>query len=225
LPPLSPSDLAPNLLIGTRVRIAEDVEIGPNVVLYDDIALDSGVQLDVGAVVGRPARRSRGSRTPDAPHGQTVLETGAIVSPYALVSANVRMGPHSFLGDYSHLREGVRLGADVVVGASGGIGRHVQVGDRTRMQNGCLVGPNSVVEEDCFLGPRVQLLTGRTMGNARRDTPTRLRRGCQIGGGVTILPGLEIGEEAVVGAGAVVVRDVPAGAQVRGVPARLAQVG
>jgi acetyltransferase-like isoleucine patch superfamily enzyme len=217
---LNPSDRAPNLLIGARVQIADDVEIGANVILHDDVTVSAGAQLDHGAVLGRPARRSHGSRTPAAESGPTVLGEGAIVSPYALISADVQMGRHSFLGDHAHLREGVRLGAEAMVGAACGIGRHVEIGDRARLQNRCLVGPGSVVESDCFLGPGVQVLTGRTMGASPRKPPPRLRRRCQIGAGVTILPGVEIGEEAVVGAGAVVVADVPEGVMVRGIPAR-----
>jgi UDP-2-acetamido-3-amino-2,3-dideoxy-glucuronate N-acetyltransferase len=219
---LSPSKLAPNLLIGARVKIADNVEIGANVVLYDDVILKEGVQLDDGAVLGRLALRNRGSRTPPAIGGPTILEEGAIVAPYALVSAGVRMGPHSFLGDHAHLREGALLGADVVVGAGCGIGRNVEIGDRTRMQNHCVVGPNIVIEPNCFFGPGAQVLTGRTMSAPERVAPPVLRRGCQIGAGVQILPGVEIGEEAIVGAGSVVAEDVPAGAAVRGVPARLA---
>jgi UDP-2-acetamido-3-amino-2,3-dideoxy-glucuronate N-acetyltransferase len=220
VPGLNPSDLGPNLLVGARVRIADDVEIGANVVLHDDVVLGEGVQLDHGAVLGRPPRRSRGSRTPDADGGPTILEEGAIVSPYALVSAGVRMGPHSFLGDHAHLREGVRLGADTMVGSACGIGRNVEIGDRARLQNRCIVGPGSQIEVDCFLAPGVHVLTGRTMGSAPRGAAPRLRRGCQIGAGVTILPGIEIGEGAVVGAGAVVTADVPPETVVRGIPAR-----
>jgi UDP-2-acetamido-3-amino-2,3-dideoxy-glucuronate N-acetyltransferase len=77
-----------------------------------------------------------------------------------------------------------------------------------------------VIEEDCFLGPGVNVLTGRTMGSPPRASRPVLRRGCQIGAGAKILPGVEIGEEAVVGAGAVVLGDVAPGARVRGVPAR-----
>ncbi len=107
-----------------------------------------------------------------------------------------------------------------MVGAGCGIGRKVEIGDRSRLQNGTVVGPNVVIEPDCFLGPGVQILTGRTMGKPSRGSSRLLRRGCQIGAGAKLMPGVEIGEEAVVGAGAVVVRDVAGGTRVMGMPAR-----
>jgi acetyltransferase-like isoleucine patch superfamily enzyme len=97
----------------------------------------------------------------------------------------------------------------------------VEIGARSRMQNHCVVGPGSVIEEDCFLGPGVQVLTGRTMGRAPRAEPPVLRQGCQVGAGAKIMPGIEVGAEAVVGAGAVVLADVPAGKVVRGIPAQI----
>ena len=66
-------------------------------------------------------------------------------------------------------------------------------------------------------------MNDNTMARNDRKTPLRgptLRRGCRIGGGVLLTPGVEIGEEAFVGAGAVVTRDVPARTRVAGVPAR-----
>lgn len=218
---LTPSELAPNLLVGAGVRIADDVELGANIVLHDDVTVEAGARLDHGAVLGRISHFSRRSRSSSVAGGPTVVEAGAIVCPYALVAAGVRMGPHSFLGDHAHLREGVRLGADVTVGAGCGIGRNVEIGDRTRMQNHVVVGPGIVIEPGCFLGPGAQVLTGRTMSTPARVGPPVLRRGCQIGAGVQILPGVEIGEEAVVGAGSVVAEDIPPGVVVRGVPARL----
>ncbi|HEX3173353.1 MAG TPA: DapH/DapD/GlmU-related protein [Solirubrobacterales bacterium] len=222
---LRSSDLAPFLLLGARVTLGEDVEIGANVVIYDDVTVGNRVRLDDGAVLGRMGYRNRSSRTPAPSRGPTSIESGAIVSPYALVSAGARMGPCSFLGDHAHIREGVSLGADAMVGASCGIGRNVEVGDRTRIQTHSVVGPGTHVEPDCFLGPGVQVLTGRKMTTVERAGPPRLRRGCQIGAGAKIMPGIEIGEEAIVGAGAVVTADVPAGAVVRGIPARLAMAG
>jgi acetyltransferase-like isoleucine patch superfamily enzyme len=221
---LVPSDLAPGLLIGDGVTIADDVEIGPNVVIHDGVSVGPGARLDVGAVLGRSARLNRRSRTVPVEREETVIEAGATVCAYALVGAGVRMAPHSLLGDHAHLREGARLGTDTMVGAGCGIGRNVEIGDRTRVQNQSVVGPNVVIESDCFLGPAVQILTGRTMGKPARATLRVLRRGCQIGAGAMLMPGVEIGEEAVVGAGAVVVGDVAPGSTVKGVPAREAYV-
>jgi acetyltransferase-like isoleucine patch superfamily enzyme len=102
------------------------------------------------------------------------------------------------------------------------MGRDVVIGDRTRMQNLCVVGRGTVIEGDCFLGPGVHLLSGRTMSESERKRPPVLRRGCQIGSGTIVMAGIEIGEEAVIGAGAVVTADVAPGTTVRGVPARAA---
>jgi acetyltransferase-like isoleucine patch superfamily enzyme len=99
----------------------------------------------------------------------------------------------------------------------------VTIGNRVKIQSNCYVTAGTVVEDDVFLGPGVVLTNDDTMGRHEAgeapDAPT-LRRACRIGGGAVILPGVEIGEEAAVGAGAVVLDDVPGRRLVVGVPAR-----
>jgi len=219
---LCPSDRAPNLLVGARVEIAADAEIGANVVLLDDVVIEAGARVDHGAVVGRTENVNRRSRSPQPPAGQTRIGEGTIVCPYGLVAAGVQMEPNSFLGDFGLVNAGARFGVDVAVGSGSGIGRRTVIGNRTRLQNLVMMGPDVVIEEDCFLGPAVQILTGRKMTAAERAGSPILRRGCQIGAAAVIMPGVEIGEEAVVGAGAVVTSDVPPGEVVRGIPARVA---
>jgi acetyltransferase-like isoleucine patch superfamily enzyme len=202
------------------VEIADGVEIGANVIILDKVRIEAGARIDSGAILGRISKLNRRSRSTVPECRPTVIEAGATVCAYALVTAGARMGPHSLLGDHAHVRDGVRLGTDVVVGTISGVGRNVVIGDRTRLQNNCVVGRETVIEEDCFLGPGAQLLTGRTMSASERKPPPTLRRGCQIGAGATILSGVEIGEEAIVGAGAIVTADVAPGTTVRGIPAR-----
>ena len=202
------------------MTIADDAEIGANVVIYDEVRVGPATLIQHGAVLGRASTYRRGSSEPPPVPGETLIEEGAIVGNYCLISAGARLAPHAFVGDHAVIREGVSLGSDTMIGCACGIGRNVEIGDRTRMQATTILGAKVVIEEDCFLGPGVHILTGRTMGTPPRNSRPILRRGCQIGAGAKILPGVEIGEEAVVGAGAVVIADVPPEARVKGVPAR-----
>jgi len=217
---LNQSDLAPNLLLGDGVEIGADVEIGANVVVHDDVSIGEGARIDHGAIIGRLARVSRGSNSPPPASGSTTIGAGSIVCAYAIVEAGAQLGVHALIGDYAAVREGVTIGADVAVGYASMVKHGAELHDRVRVQSHCVVGSEVVIEQDAFLGTGVQILTGRLMTSADRRPPPHLRRACQIGAGAQILPGVEIGEEAVVGAGAVVTAYVPPGAVVSGIPAR-----
>jgi UDP-2-acetamido-3-amino-2,3-dideoxy-glucuronate N-acetyltransferase len=82
----------------------------------------------------------------------------------------------------------------------------------------------TLIEDDVFVGPGVTTTNDSTMARHDPEMPLRgaiLRRACRIGGGAVLAPGVEIGEEGYVAAGAIVTRDVPARAVVMGVPARV----
>jgi acetyltransferase-like isoleucine patch superfamily enzyme len=99
----------------------------------------------------------------------------------------------------------------------------VRVGDRVRIQTGCYITGFSELEDDVFVGPGVTLTNDDAMGRHSPGQDLRgalLRRACRVGGGVVVVPGVEVGEEAFVAAGAVVTRDVAPRAVVMGVPAR-----
>jgi acetyltransferase-like isoleucine patch superfamily enzyme len=128
------------------------------------------------------------------------------------------------LGDQSCVRERCELGDDVVVGRGSLVENDTTVGSRTKIQANAYVTAYSTLEEDVFIAPCVVTTNDNFMGrteqrHALRKGPT-IRRGARIGGGAVLLPGIEVGEEAFVGAGAVVLADVPARALVVGNPAR-----
>lgn len=126
---------------------------------------------------------------------------------------------------------GCRLGTDCRVGPFVEIQEGVIVGDRCKIESHSFVCTGVVIEDDVFVGHGVQFTNdrfprssadGRLLGGADWVLePTRVCRGASIGSGSVILPGLVIGPRALVGAGAVVTRDVPEGAVVDGNPARV----
>ena len=112
----------------------------------------------------------------------------------------------------------------MVVGRGAFVENDVAVGARTKIQANAYVTAYSTLEEDVFLAPCVVTTNDNFMGRTERRHELRkgptIRRGARIGGGAILLPGIEIGEEAFVGAGAVVLHDVPARAVMVGNPAR-----
>lgn len=128
------------------------------------------------------------------------------------------------LADLVMVRERAVLGEEVMIGRLCGISTDTCIGDRTRIQNECVVAYGTVLEEDVMLAPRAAVIGDPTMG--RRDLSERdrlgtiVRRAARIGIGAIVFPPVEIGEEAVVGANAVVREDVAPRTIVVGAPAR-----
>jgi UDP-2-acetamido-3-amino-2,3-dideoxy-glucuronate N-acetyltransferase len=218
---LLPSDRAPQLLVAPGVVIPDDAVIGANVVLRAGVVLGRGVVVEDFALLGKLPALAAGSASPPAHHAPTLVGDGAIIGSHTVVNAGAVIGSGAYLGDHCGMREGARLGADASLGRGSAIGRDAVVGDRARTQAFCGLAARVVVEDDCFLGGAVLMMAGLTM--SQRDvepSPSALRRGARVGSGAQILTGVEVGQEAVVGAGSVVTRDVPPGVTVAGVPAR-----
>ena len=179
----------------------------------------------------RRQRRARQAARAVAPldreaWGASALELGegTIVSTGAIVFAGTKVGARAIIGDQSCVRERCELGDDVVVGRGSLVENDTTIGARTKIQANAYVTAYSTLEEDVFIAPCVVTTNDNLMGRTEkrhelRKGPT-IRRGARVGGGAVLLPGIEVGEEAFVGAGAVVIRDVPPRAVVVGNPAR-----
>jgi acetyltransferase-like isoleucine patch superfamily enzyme len=200
-------------------------EVHPTAVVYPGTVLGEGVRIHEYAVVGKQPALSPRSTAKREPLKPTVIGDGTIVSTGAVVFAGSRIGERVILGDQSCVRERVEIGDDVVVGRGSLVENDTTIGTLTKIQAGAYITAYSTLEDNVFIAPCVVTTNDNFMGRTERRHalmrgPT-IRRGARVGGGAILCPGVEIGEEAFVGAGAVVVRDVPARKLVVGSPARV----
>src|SRR2546425_1520414 len=199
-------------------------EIHSTAVVYPGTVLGEGVKVLEYAVVGKRPRlppRSTARREPLPP---AQIGDGTIVSTGAIVFAGTRIGARVILGDQSCVRERVEIGDDVVVGRGSLVENDTTIGALTKIQADAYITAYSTLEDNVFIAPCVVTTNDNFMGRTEKrheqvKGPT-IRRGTRIGGGAILCPGVEIGEDAFVGAGAVVMKDVPPRTVVVGSPAR-----
>ncbi len=199
--------------------------VHPSAVVHPGTVLGAGVKVLEGAVVGKQPALSPRSTASRAPVGPAVIGDGSIVSTGAIVFAGAVVGQRVILGDQSCVRERVTIGDDVVVGRGSLIENDTSIGAMTKIQADAYITAHSTLEEHVFIAPCVVTTNDNWMGRTDKRIgnikgPT-IRRGARIGGGAILCPQIEIGEEAFVGAGAVVTKDVPPRVVVVGNPARV----
>jgi acetyltransferase-like isoleucine patch superfamily enzyme len=200
-------------------------EIHETAIVHPGTVLGEGVKVLEHAVVGKQPSLSPRSTAKREPLEPTEIGDGTIVSTGAIVFAGTKVGARVILGDQSCVRERVVVGDDVVIGRGSLVENDTTIGALTKIQAEAYITAYSTLEEQVFIAPCVVTTNDNFMGRTERrheliKGPT-IRRGARIGGGAILLPGIEIGEEAFVGAGAVVTKDVEPRMLVVGSPARV----
>jgi acetyltransferase-like isoleucine patch superfamily enzyme len=199
-------------------------EVAATAIVYPGTVVGDGCKILDYAVVGKQPTLSPRSTAKREELPPLVLGAGTIVSTGAVVFAGTTLGERVIVGDQACVRERCTIGDDVVVGRGSLVENDTSIGARTRIQANAYVTAYSLLEDDVFIAPCVITTNDNFMGRTEKRLelmkgPT-IRRGARVGGGSVLLPGIEIGEEAFIGAGAVVLRDVPPRAVMVGSPAR-----
>ncbi len=147
------------------------------------------------------------------------------------IAPDVKLGKNVRLHDFVNLY-GCEIGDDVKIGTFVEIQKGVKIGNRCKISSHTFICEGVTLEDEVFVGHNVAFTNDRypraTNGNGQLQTGTdwecvrtHVKRGASIGTGATLLCGITIGENAMIGAGSVVTKDVPAGATVAGNPARI----
>src|SRR3954470_4660348 len=215
---------SPGLVLSPTAQVGEGVRFGAHVVVHDDVVIGDGVVVQDGAILGKAPTLSPRSSMAGATAAPLVIEEGAAICAQAIVFAGARIGRGKIVGDQAFVRERSVIGEGCVIGRAATVDCDVTIGARVRIQTQVYVTAFSLIEDDVFIGPCAMTTNDNTMARRLPHEPMRgatLRRACRIGGGAVLVPGVEVGEEAFVAAGAVVTNDVPARALVMGVPARV----
>lgn len=211
-------------VVGPGVRIGARCTIGSGVVLHPGTSIGDDVRVDDHAVIGKaPMRSPRSAGTTAELLPPPRIGDGCQIGTAAVVYAGAEIGRRVLVADLATVREHVVVGDEVIVGRNVTIEPRTSIGARCKMETNAHVAPLSKVGADCFLGPGVVFTNddflGRTQERFRHHGGPVVEDGARIAANATILPNRRVGRDALVAAGAVVTRDVPAKTVVMGAPA------
>lgn len=215
--------LGHNVVIMENVQIGECVSLGHNVVIHAGTIIGDGVDIQDNAVIGRQPK-SGASSTRRVKKNLPGLEIGTevVIGTGVILYAGTKIGRRAMIADLASIREGCVIGESAIIGRATTVELQTTVGARSIIQTACHLTGNMIIEEDVFFGAEVTCTNDLYMGRTEVVYKgPHVRKGARVGSNSTLMPGVIIGIDAVVGAGAVVTRDVPDFMIVMGVPARV----
>ncbi len=149
------------------------------------------------------------------------------VHPTAIIDANVSIGEGSKIWHFVHIMPGAQIGKNSILGQNVFVGKNVRIGNGVKIQNNVSVYESVELQDDVFVGPSAVFTNVKYprafIEQKESFLTTLVKKGATIGANATIVCGIELGEYCFIGAGSVVIRDVPAYALMVGNPAR--QIG
>ncbi len=159
--------------------------------------------------------------------GKGKLKTlnGVFVDKLAVVSETAEIGEGTKIWAFAQIGNKAKIGMNCVIGNGVYIDRNVIIGNNVKIHNKALLYDGLIVEDNCFIGPGVCFANDKfpTHDNTRdlKGISWKIKKGASVGANTTVLPDVNIGSNAVVGAGSVVTKSVPDGVVVCGNPARI----
>lgn len=210
----------PTAVIGDGAVIATTAEIGPYVVIESDVVIGQHATIFPGAYIGKQPKVAGIIQNPPKHAGHTVIGGGSVIGANSVIYAGTLIGQSVLIGDGATIRENCTIGEQSIVGNNCTLQNDVKLGKRVRVVDLSHITAKVEVDDEVFWSVAVVSMNDNSMARGGALRPPAIRRGARIGGGAILLPGVVIGEEAIVGAGAVVTHDVPDGEKVMGVPAR-----
>ncbi len=212
-------------VIGADVKIGNGCQIGHHVVIHDGTVIGDFVRIDDHTTIGKQPMRA-----PNSAVTQGGLQPPARIGSRCLIGAGVvlyagcTLGEKVLVADLATIREAVAVGAFTIVGRGVAIENQCRIGRYCKLETNAYVAAYSVLEDRVFVAPGVLTsndnFMGRTEERFKHFKGVTVQRGGRLGVGAVILPGKEIGPDAMVAAGALLTTDAPPNVIYAGVPAQ-----
>jgi UDP-2-acetamido-3-amino-2,3-dideoxy-glucuronate N-acetyltransferase len=214
-----------NVVVRENAQIGRGCVLGNNVVVHADTLIGSNVRIDDNTVIGKmPMKAANSATTKDGVLPRCTIGDNCIVGTSVVMYRGCSVGDKVLIADLSTVRENVQVGTGTIIGRGVAIENSCTVGEYCKLETNVYLSAYSIVEDRCFIAPCVVTsndnFVGRTKERFKHFKGLILRKGGRIGANATILPGKEIGEDALVAAGSVVTKNLPARKIYAGVPAR-----
>jgi acetyltransferase-like isoleucine patch superfamily enzyme len=220
-----------NFSFGHFCVIEKDVVIGDDTLLGHNVIIREGTRIGNSAVIGdntvlgkQPLRSKRSIFKSNKPYSPAALGNECLIGAHAVVYAGTEIANNVLIADSAQVREDVKIGEYTIIGRCCTVENLTIIGRKCKLETNSYITAYSVIEDFCFIAPGVittnDNFLGRTEERFKHFKGVTLRKGARLGGGSVILPGIEIGEDAIVAAGALVTRNVPAKQIFAGVPAK-----
>jgi len=179
-----------------------------NIILHGNVNLGAGTLAEDNVILGNQE------------DGAVAIGENSLIRSGSVIYSNVKIGKNFRTGHNVLIRENTEIGDDVLLGTNSVVDGNCKVGNNVSIQTNAYITAYTIIEDDVFLGPCSVTTNDKYMRYGVELKGPVIKKGAKIGANSTILPGIVVGEKAVVGSGAVVTKDVAAGAIVAGVPAR-----
>jgi len=214
------------LWLSRRALIKQSTLLEDNVVVLGPSVIEDECYLGSYVIVGFPRRNKlknaieRGSiELLDESSNGSRIGKRTIIRPFTVIYEDTTLGDNVETGHHVLIREETTIGDNTIVGTGTIIDGRVRIGSKVRIESGVFIPPLTVIEDEVFLGPKA-IITNDKYPMSKRLVGVIIRRGAVIGANAILIAGIEIGEYAVVAAGAIVTKNVPPYTVVAGVPAR-----
>ena len=215
-----------------NVKIGNSCKIGDNVFLKS-VSIDDYSIIQNNSIIGYDTlsghyydqkQKKDYSNNLKNPNYRIIIGKNVLIRTAVTIYMDVKIGNNCWINHNAIIREKVNILEDSTIGSNTIIENNVSIGKRCVIHNNTMVCAETLIESFVFIGPGVSFTNNSPIGHLR-DVPStingaKLRLGCAIGGGSTICPGVEIGQEAIIGAGAVVTKNIPSRIIAVGNPAK-----